>query len=201
LPNPLPLLQILYQSNFLTFYQFTINHILTHLFMKKSIIFSAFAAAAMFVSSAAFAQVDLVSGIGFVGKGDVQLALELNNKALQDAVKDLALEFTIESKVVTEVTWTCTNSNNENISYKDRQTTVTVQGVANAVERVKNQVTGFNLNGFIGEPKIKTQESGNQLNACGGGPWSLTTPAGEPEFVSSEGGLYVSLSGGTPVLL
>ncbi|HSK25425.1 MAG TPA: hypothetical protein VK894_00765, partial [Jiangellales bacterium] len=50
---------------------------------------------------------DAATGEGFVGKGDVQLALGYNNKQLQDNAG--SLEFAAVSEVVTEVSWICTN--------------------------------------------------------------------------------------------
>ncbi len=62
----------------------------------------------------AFAAVtfDPATGTGFVGKGDVQLIYGWNNKQLQDNAANV--QFRANSEVVTEVSWTCTNSNNQN---------------------------------------------------------------------------------------
>jgi hypothetical protein len=53
--------------------------------------------------------IDLLTGEGFVGKGDVQLAFNWNNKQLQDNADGVS--FSVESTVATEVSWTCTNTN------------------------------------------------------------------------------------------
>ena len=57
----------------------------------------------------------------------------------------------------------------------------------NAVARVRNQITGFNLNGYVGDPVVTSSSSteGPPLNSCPSGPWTLTTAAGDPVEVSS----------------
>jgi hypothetical protein len=137
---------------------------------------------------------DALTGEGFVGKGDVQLAFGWNNKALQENANDV--QFQVNSEVVTEVSWICTNTNNDNIQERERTTTSSVAGVLSSVARERNQITGFILEGYDGEPTIVEGESeGPKLDSCPSGPWSLTTPAGDPEVVSSTGGLQVSVDG------
>src|ERR687892_2586108 len=67
---------------------------------------------ALVVGAVAYADVifDAATGTGFVGKGDVQLALGYNNAQLQANANSLV--FAAVSTVVTERSWTCTNSNN-----------------------------------------------------------------------------------------
>ncbi|MBC7291530.1 MAG: hypothetical protein H5T83_09410 [Actinotalea sp.] len=159
-------------------------------------------AAALVVTGAAAASAYTVddAGHGFVGKGEVQLALGWNNKALQTNAGQV--DFFYASETVTEVSWICTNANNEKTQPRSRTTTATVQGLLDAAARDgKQQITGFFLNGFDGV--VVTSDpvtAGDPLNSCPSGPWSLTTPAGEPELVSSTGGLYVKANG-TAVLL
>ena len=138
--------------------------------------------------------VDPATGTGFVGKGDVQLVFGWNNKALQDNVG--SVQFRLASETVTEVSWICTNSNNENEQPRSRTTTSSVQGVVSSIARERNQFTGFNLLGFLGSPVVvEGDPEGPAVNSCPSGPWSLTTPAGEPEVVSSTGGMQVSIDG------
>jgi hypothetical protein len=146
-------------------------------------------------------------GNGFVGKGDVQLLFLWNNAQLQSCASStsaqpgdagcLRFEFTAETSRVEEVSWVCTNSNNENAQERSRTTTTTVKhgGVVATVARVKNQVTGFNLGGL--EPGVPELSSGPltegpQLNSCPSGPWTLTTPAGDP--VAGEGTASLELT-------
>lgn len=159
---------------------------------KLSVMFAFVFMAFGLVASPAMAAVtfDAATGAGFVGKGDVQLALGWNNKQLQDRAE--SLEFTYESTVVTEVIWICTNSNNQHTQERERTTTTMISGVVEDVAHERNQITGFNLNGFeSSNPGTPTTE-GNPLNSCPNGPWTLTTQAGAPEVVSSTGGLYVN---------
>jgi hypothetical protein len=133
---------------------------------------------------------DPATGTGFVGKGDVQLALGYNNKQLQDNADSLV--FAYVGEVVTEVSWVCTNSNNENLQERARTTTTSVEGVVDAVARERNQITGFNLNGYDGTVEKSETTEGPAVNSCPSGPWTLTSPAGDPEEVSSTGGLTVN---------
>jgi hypothetical protein len=151
----------------------------------------ALAAMALLLSSAlAAVTFDPATGTGFVGKGDVQQALGWNNKQLQDNAESLAFEAT--SEVVTERSWICTNTNNENTQVRERTTTTSIQGVVSATERERNQITGFNLTGYSGTPTESSTTEGNPLNSCPSGPWSLTTPAGDPVVVSSTSSLTVN---------
>jgi hypothetical protein len=136
---------------------------------------------------------DPATGTGFVGKGDVQLIFGWNNKALQDNAA--SVQFRASTEEVTEVSWECTNANNENIQERARTTTTTTQGVVSNIARVKNQITGFNLTGYSAGSTSTSETEGPPLNSCPSGPWSLTTPAGDPEVVSSSTVLEVSRNG------
>ena len=130
------------------------------------------------------------TGEGFVGKGDVQTAFNLNNKALQTNAEDVDFSFV----TVTEVSWVCTNENNDRI--QERERTTTSEGLFESVTRDnKKQVTGFLLTGFDGDPVESTE--GNPLNSCPSGPWTLTQPAGDPVPVPEDSGLFATLNGVT----
>jgi hypothetical protein len=123
------------------------------------------------------------NGLGFVGKGDVQLALGWNNKQLQDGADSLV--FALAS--VAETTWECSNTNNSNI--QERSRTTTTEGLVSHVARERNQITGFILEGFSGE--VMTSTEGNPLGSCPSGPWSFVE--GSMETTASEGSeLYVN---------
>jgi opacity protein-like surface antigen len=117
--------------------------------MKRSII-AAVATVAVF-ATAAFADVvfDSLEGTGFVGKGDVQEALGLNNRQLQDQADGLI--FTASS--VQPITWECLNPAGIEVQFAQNTKTT---AVANAVARERNQITGFNLTGYEGNPTEET---------------------------------------------
>jgi hypothetical protein len=140
----------------------------------------------------AFAAVtfDPTTGTGFVGKGDVQTALNLNNRELQQQAD--SLKFTSATTTVTEVSWVCTNDRNENIQERARTTTTETTGVVSSEARERNQITGFNLMGFAGTPTTTSSTEGPALNTCPSGPWTLTTPAGDPETISQTSTLFVN---------
>ncbi|MBW3665749.1 MAG: hypothetical protein KY469_21875 [Actinobacteria bacterium] len=165
--------------------------------MKKTITILAASVALAVFASAAFAAVtfNAADGTGFVGKGDVQLVYNWNNKALQDNAA--SVQFQAESKVVTEVSWVCTNTKHEHEQPRARTTTTTVEGVVDSIARdKKGQITGFNLTGYAGGTTEDVVNDGPGVNSCPGGKdWSLTTPAGDPEEVSSSSALQVSIDG------
>jgi hypothetical protein len=164
--------------------------------MQKRSILAAIAAVAV-VSTAVYAEVVFNSddGTGFVGKGDVQLLFGWNNKALQDNVNDVEFRYSSSTEQVTEYDWTCTNTNNENVNERKRDVTTTssVQGLVESVGRLKNQITGFNILDWDGQPtiSISTESSGQPLWSCPTN-WVLggqTTTTGAP--VTTGGGLQV----------
>ncbi len=140
-------------------------------------------------ATVAFAAVTFepATGTGFVGKGDVQLIYGWNNKQLQD--KAVLVQF--RATDVTERSWECTNTNNQKVQERERTTTTTQ--LVSKIDRVRNQITGFILEGFTGTPTSSTD--GPPLNSCPSGPWVLTMPAGDPVPVEGEGGLEVSIDG------
>jgi hypothetical protein len=127
---------------------------------------------------------DSGSGTGFVGKGDVQEAFDWNNKQLQQNAPGVSFEFV--STTISEREWTCTNNNNQNEQVRERTTTTTTTGLVDSIARERNQITGFNLQGFSGEPTESSTTEGPPVNSCPSGPWTLTTPAGDPEVISEE---------------
>ncbi len=151
-------------------------------------------AAALAVAGAAMAAVtfDPATGTGFVGKGDVQLALGLNNAQLQSQAGSFT--FAVNSSVVTESSWICTNARNEHTQERSRTTTQSTQGVFSSVERVRNQITGFILTGYSSGGGAITTTDGPALNSCpdNSSTWSLTSPAGDPVVVSSTSELTVN---------
>lgn len=126
--------------------------------MRKSIWVAA--AASTIISTAAFAAVtfDSESGTGFVGKGDVQLALGLNNAQLQAQANSLVFAVTTTS----ETTWTC--DRDAGPQTQERTNTSTTSGLLTAVARVRNQVTGFNLLGYDGGEVV--ENDGPAVGSC-----------------------------------
>lgn len=144
-------------------------------------------AAMMLTATVAVAAVTLNSdGTGFVGKGDVQLAYGFNNKQLQD--NEGKFQFRVNS--VEETTWLCRHNTNVNAADQERSVTTTTQGLVSSTERVKNQITGFNLLGYSGTPNVTTD--GSALHSCGA---NRTYIEGSDETTPVSGGLQVSING------
>jgi hypothetical protein len=91
-------------------------------------------------------------GTGFVGKGDVQTVLGLNNPDMQKT----AVNFTQQTVTSQDFSWDCVKlvlDKDGNVKKEIRQdranvTTTDVTAVVSNVARVKNQITGYNLTGF-----------------------------------------------------
>jgi opacity protein-like surface antigen len=161
---------------------------------KLTLLLVAIAATVALSATAAFAAATFnpATGEGFVGKGDVQTAFNLNNKQLQEQAQNVSFSFVS----VTEQTWVCTNTNNENT--QERARTTESQGLFEKVTRDnKKQVTGFLLTGFDTETAPTTSTEGPPLNSCPSGPWTLTQPAGDPVLVPELSGLFATLNGVT----
>jgi hypothetical protein len=162
--------------------------------MRKLYLAMGLALVAMLVAAGtvfAAATFDPVTGEGFVGKGDVQTAFNLNNKQLQQQAENVSFSFV----TVTEQTWVCTNERNEQT--QERARTTETQGLFSSVTRDnKKQVTGFLLTGFKPD-STTTSTEGPALNSCPAAQsgWTLTTPAGDPVPVPEESGLFATLNG------
>jgi hypothetical protein len=144
--------------------------------MQKRSIFAAIAAVAV-VSTAVYAQTEFPI---FVGKGDVQLALGLNNNQLQNATLDFAM--VSES----ETSWTCQKDGAANTQVRTR--TTSTEGLVSHTERVRNQITGFWLTGVNGSVTVGTD--GPALGSCPNG-WTEVPESRE----TTEGGSGITVNG------
>jgi hypothetical protein len=167
--------------------------------MRKLLLAMGLALVAVFVSAGAvFAAVtfDPGTGKGFVGKGDVQLAFNWNNKQLQTNAKDVTFTYNATENyevVCTFVTGEGTKGEKTHNVLREKSTIV--DSTVAYDPRVKNQITGFNLTGLgttTGDPAPMVGD------ACSGGSDGGTLTS--VNLVSSSGGLYANY-GGTSVLI
>jgi hypothetical protein len=141
-------------------------------------------------------------GIGFVGKGDVQLKFEWSNAQLQHAVTNNLVKFQISATEVsvTETTWTCDRDAGPQTAERANRTTTTTttHGLLSSPARLKNQVTGFNLNGFVEGASTVAENSvanGPAVGSCATG-WTAINMVTSQPVLTSTGGLKVSGDGG-----
>jgi hypothetical protein len=162
----------------------------------------AFAVCAVAVASAAYATVsfDAATGTGFVGKGDVQLALGWNNAALQQNALQLKFGYQVQDKYDATCEWTTTTGSGK-VIYHDVTVKKTVQ-VNDSVSydaRTHKQVDGFTLLGYGSvSQNIDPPAPGGACLGEGGqqGTWTDVVKT------SSSGGLYVTdPTNGSDVLL
>jgi hypothetical protein len=124
-------------------------------------------AALAVVASAALATVtfDAATGKGFVGKGDVQLALGWNNAMLQSNASGVS--FTYEASEDFDITceWdTGVKNIVHHVNHRQRSTTLNAAVLVDLRKNRQQDVTGFNLTGFG-----STVESGDPIPSVGDG--------------------------------
>ncbi|MFM6959650.1 MAG: hypothetical protein ACKOW0_01320 [Schleiferiaceae bacterium] len=111
--------------------------------------------------------VNAATGVGFVGKGDVQLCMGWNNAQLQ-ANAD-SLYFRVATDSVWEHQWSCTNTKSGTTVFKSASSKRVGQSTLTSVARVKKQVTGFHLLGYaVAAPSIHV--TGPPVGSCGSSP-------------------------------
>ena len=93
------------------------------------------------------------TGIGFVGKGDVQLAFGWNNAQLQSRAAGLTFTFEASESYTAVCTWTTGEGTRGEKTHNVKHTkSVGVTGDVAYDARSRNQITGFNLTGYAGTP-------------------------------------------------
>lgn len=161
----------------------------------------AFAVCAVAVAAAAYATVTFnPDGTGFVGKGDVQLALGWNNAVLQQNALALKFSYQVQDKYDATCAWTTTTGSGKTI-YHDVtvKKTVQVYDTISFNARIHQQIDGFILKGFgTVSQNIDPPTVGGPCLGEGGqqGTWT------DVVLTSSSGGLYVTdPTNGNDVLL
>jgi hypothetical protein len=146
---------------------------------------------------------DASTGLGFVGKGDVQYTYGWNNAQLQNNAA--LVRFQVNVVEVSEYAWTChrftgPGGTREIIQERANTTTTSLQGLIGYVARERNQVTGFVLTGYVGGAVVQsTATDGPAVNSCPASPsgFTLLDAAGAPAVSSFGGGLEISKDAGT----
>jgi hypothetical protein len=172
--------------------------------MKK--FFAAAAAASLLFSSAASAAVAVDdSGVGFVGKGDVQLAFGWNNAAAQANVNGVSFSYETDESYAVTCEWDTVTGGKNSKTIHHAVTNHKSQSVSAGIAadpRKKGQWVGYNLNGFSGTPVVTGEASPNVGDSCPQGGGSSSSDPGENDAVvtavdieSTSGGLYVSFGG------
>jgi hypothetical protein len=102
----------------------------------------------------------------FIGKGEVQTALGLNNAELQAVAENVLVVATFET------TWTCSRTNPQGKEIiQERETTTTTSATTVARNNRNDQVTGF----WVGEV-LDTETVGDEVGTCpsgSGADWSF----------------------------
>ena len=167
--------------------------------MKKRSVVAAITGIAMF-ATAAFAAVtfDPATGLGFVGKGDVQTLLGLSNSQMQAVHTDVTFRYDATEAYTVTVEFDTGNpdqprSLKHHVITKEKSSTVSASIAASS--RKTGQWTGWNLTGF----GVIT-ETGDPLPSVGdecpnGNLGTCVVTAVELDPSSSTGGLYAVYKG------
>jgi hypothetical protein len=96
------------------------------------------------------------AGVGFVGKGDIQNAFGWNNQQLQDNAGNLEFRYVATESATWECEWWSGPDHNIKHHTIDREivTSISASVAFDARKNRQNQITGFNLNGFEGDPVV-----------------------------------------------
>ena len=166
--------------------------------MKLSKLLTGLAAAAAATAAIATVTFNFTTGVGFVGKGDVQTAFVWNNATLQKNASGVSFAYKASDVYDVECYWETTTGNGKIIVHditipKHRNINATIAYDA----RTHKQIDGFNLTGFNGG-EIDDKPVPQVGDSCpGNNPGTIINVT----LVSSNvGGLYVTY-GTTSVLL
>jgi hypothetical protein len=172
-----------------------------HLSTKRAVLGLALAA----VCTAAIAAVtfDPFTGLGFVGKGDVQLAYGWNNAQLQTNAAGVTFSYGHEESYTAVCTWTTAEGKlGERIHNVPHKKKISVNSdIAYDNRTNKRQITGFNLKGFgdtfteSGTVPVVGGHCHNESGGGTGGTWTSVTANGD-----LAGGVYANY-GGASILL
>lgn len=142
---------------------------------------------------------DPATGIGFVGKGDVQLAFGWNDQALQINAPSVGFTYNSTESYDAVCTWVTGEGTRGEKTHNVTFNKTTVVNSTIAYEARKNsqgKITGFNLTGLgtVTTDGVVPVVGGACLGEGADGTYSSVTPTG------STGGLYVNF-GTSSVLL
>ena len=132
-------------------------------------------------------------GYGFVGKGDVQLAFTWNNKELQANAKDVTFSYESVDAYVATCSWTTgEGTKGEKDHDVDHKKKTKINAAIAYDARLRNQITGFNLNGFDLESTTTSGSVPVVGGTCPGSAGHAGTWTSVTEPVSTGGGLFVN---------
>ena len=140
---------------------------------------------------------DASTGMGFVGKGDIQTVFGWNNAQLQANAGSLEFSYMSVDRYVATLTWvTGEGTRGEKQHEIEIPRQARIQGVIDWDARRRNQINGFLLQGWDGDPVVSGQVPvvgetavAGQWGVAHNGTWTSVTK------VSSSGGLFVTFNG------
>lgn len=167
--------------------------------MKTTMLALLGAAAFSLVAAPASAEVSIDSeGFGFVGKGDVQDAFGWNDHDLQANADHLMFRWA----AVETASWICRKVHKNNVTDVARSLAAGVMGdlAYSARQNKQGHVTGFWMEGFVGEATAFASQGDYALWSCPGDPGQAKSGfvivEGSQSSTSNDAGLEVSADGG-----
>jgi hypothetical protein len=181
----------------------------THLAQLGKLAIGCATCAAITLGAYASVVLNLSTGTGYVGKGDVQLAFGWNNKQLQDAVQANAISFTYVVSESYDVTceWTTGSARNPTTHSQTKTTSADVTAAVtytnkNSSSGKNGDFTGFNL--VLGALTISGDAQVGSVpsvgDPCPGFDGNGKTVTAVGNVTAGSGGLFVNY-GTTSVLL
>jgi hypothetical protein len=121
--------------------------------IKKAAVLTIAGIALVATTAVAAVTFDPATGAGFVGKGDVQIAFGWNNAALQRNAAGVTFAYNGVSTYSAVCSWTTGEGTpGERTHEVTHSTRSGVEGSIAYEARTKNQINGFNLDGYSGAP-------------------------------------------------
>lgn len=159
---------------------------------KLLTLIAAFAVMALFASaSLAAVTFDSATGTGFVGKGDVQTVLGINNKAMQTIQDKVTFGYDDTTTYTFTCTWQTGQEDKRKTHTNNKEISSGVAAELNSKGRLTGQYTGWFLEGY--KTTADSSDSGYPTDAdCGaeGNDMKSIVPGSIEEIGSTGGGLY-----------
>jgi hypothetical protein len=133
-------------------------------------------------------------GTGYVGKGEVQTLLELNNKAMQAAHTAVTFKYVATSEVSFDCEWYTGPDHNLSRHHNTKTSTVAVDAVVASESRKTGQWTGWDLSGVPASgsttaPVVTDADCGAEGNQM------KKVVEGSVEVGATTGGLFATYDG------
>jgi hypothetical protein len=164
--------------------------------MQKRSIFGALTAVAVMATAAyAIVTFDVATGTGFVGKGDVQTLLGLNNKAMQNVHTQVTFKYVATTEYSFDCEWYTGPDHNRTHHVNTKTEDFGINSSVASESRKTGQWTGWNLNGYTGAAPGDGANGPVDADCGAEGNDMKSIVPGSIAVISSTGGLFAVYNG------